>query len=213
MVNIYLVLLIFMTVISFEGIKVCNRSSPHKIKIFSNIVYISVFFRFLSLILLFFVNDLKYLFLLKPIFFINYLTIPAAALVVIYIFMRNDRINFTYAFLVLGVFIVLYIALIYKFPSFVLTNTVYGYITEFYNYRYINFGYFVLMACIMIILLTKYDRFRDKFGMNICIGALIMTLLELSFSILNIRIFPHIILSDICWIFVLNYSISKFKKS
>ncbi|WP_428865409.1 hypothetical protein [Clostridium sediminicola] len=213
MVNIYLVLLIFMIVLSFEGIKVCNRSSPHKIKIFANIVYVLVFFRFLSLMLLFFASDLKYLFVLKPIFFINYLAIIAVALTVIYIFIRNDKINFTYAFFVLGIFAVIYSIMIYKCSSFIITNTIYGYITEFYNFRYVNFGYFLLMACVMIIILTKYDKFRDKFGINICIGAVLMTLLELSFSILNIRIFPHIILSDICWVFVLNYAISKFKKS
>lgn len=212
MVNIYLVLLIFVTIITFDGIKTCNRSSPHKIKIFSDIVYFSLFFRFLSLMLLFFVNDLKYLFFLKPLFFINYLVVPAAAVVVIYILMRNDKLNFTYSFIVLGIFTVLYITLIYKFPTFITTSIDYGYITDFYKYSYVNYGYFVLMAGIMISCIHKFDKFADKFGINICIGAILVTLIEIALCILNIRIFPHIILSDICWILTLNYSISKFKK-
>lgn len=212
MVNIYLVLLIFVTIITFEGIKTCNRSSPHKIKIFSNIVYFSLFFRFLSLMLLFFINDLNYLFFLKPLFFVNYLVVPAAAIVVVYILMRNDKLDFTYAFILLGIFIVIYIVLIYKVPAFIVTNTYYGYITDFYKNSYVNYGYFVLMAGIIISCIHKYDKFKDKFGIIICIGATLVTLIEIALCILNIRIFPHIILSDICWVLTLNYSISKFKK-
>jgi hypothetical protein len=155
---------------------------------------------------------MKYLYLLSPLVFVNYFCIPASAIVVIYIAKRNDKKRFTYAFLFLFVFLLGYIIAIFKFETIIGINKFYGYITYFNRYSIINYTFFVVISLIIAYCIIKYDKFKDKDGLYIIMGSSLITLIEVGLFMLNIKIFPHLILTDLCWILSLNYSLGKFKR-
>ncbi|SHH29074.1 hypothetical protein [Clostridium grantii] len=212
MANIYLTLIIFISIMIYEGIKICNKRAPHKIKIYCNIVFTLFFMRYCILNIMFLVNGIKYLYLVIPLIFTNYFCVITSAIVIIYILQRNDKKKFTYALFLLLLFLLAYILLVFKFKAIIGIDKLYGYITYLNNYKIINYVYFIIISIIMVYSIVKYEKFKDKISFNILIGTELVSLIEIGLFIVNIKIFPQLILTDLCWILSLNYILNKFKR-
>lgn len=212
-IYIYFLLIIFMFIIIHEAFKRNNRHSPIKIKILCTIALIGMILRYLVMLLMFTVQNIRYLYLLKPLYFLNFICIPIIAIIIFYILMRNDKINFSYMFFISGLLVGFYIFFIYKYPITLKVDIHYGYFIEIMQIPYVYIIYMLFNVCAIIFAVNLYNKTVDKKGILLVIFSSSILIIEATSIFIGKKIFLNIILSDILWIISLNYLLSKLKKS
>lgn len=209
---IYLVLLLFMILITYEGFKRVLKCAPIKMKVICAGVFIGVGIRYITLLVIFLLNSANYVYLTKPLYFLNLICIPIGALVTIYILIRDDRINFSYMFLISGIFIGFYVYLIYKYPIGVKVSNLYGYYMDFISAAYVYVVYMLLNVIFIILVIAYSNKKIYKIGVIFVVVSSLLLIFETMLNITGKGIFENIIISDILWILTLNYGISRLKK-
>lgn len=206
-------LLLFMLFITYEGFRKSLRNTPNKIRLICTIVFIGIVLRYLCLLVLFLVSNINYLYILKPFYFLNLICIPIGALIALYILIRNDKIKFSYIFLITGVLIVAYSYLIYSSSVKIETSSLYGYYMEFINSPYIYVVYMLFSVLFALIILLNLKENIYKIGVILVILSSLTLICEGMLSLSSKGIFETFIISDIFWILTLNYGVRKLKKS
>lgn len=209
---IYLALLLFMILITYGGFKRMLKCAPAKMKVICAGVFIGVGIRYITLLAIFLINSLNYMYLAKPLYFLNFICIPIGALVTIYILIRDDRINFSYMFLISGIFIGFYGYLIYKYPIRVRVSNLYGYYMDFINAPYAYVIYMLLNVIFIILVIAYSNKSIYKTGVIFVVVSSLFLIIETMLNITGKGIFENIIISDILWMLTLNYGISRLKK-
>jgi hypothetical protein len=210
---IYLILQLLIVVLIYCGFDISKKYSPPKIKVLSNIVFSLLLTREISLLILFFWENIMYLYLLKPFVFINLICFPLTAVICLYIFLRNDRINFSYSFIILGILLFFYIVLIIIMPHGVQISEQYGYYISLLDplpaaYFYIAFNSIVMIICILGI----GKPMTNNAGLYIIALIALASIAEMLLSLIGIELLVHSIIGDICWVSVLNYALLRLKK-
>jgi hypothetical protein len=187
--------------------------SPLKIKILASISYIGLLLRYIILLIFDLVRSSLYLYLLKPIYFLNLAFIPVIGFITYYIFSRKDKFHFNIFFPLSIVVFIFYATSIYFFPSRIAISNLYTYIILFQKplaiyTAYMIINLFYLVASIMLL----SNENSNKLGAYMMIFASFLTILETVLYLARINLLPENIASDIFWVISLNYSISKFKK-
>lgn len=205
--------LVFVTLILMTKALHISTFAPNKIKMTAIIVISVMILRDISLIILSLAHNIKYLYLLKPIFFLNFICIPLLALIVLYIFIRRDNISFSYIFIAAAVLLGLYAVVIYKCPTFIEANGVYGYSMSFNKDFYLYWCYIILNTIILFlsIVFLQYKNI-NKLGIGLVAGASFITIVELILWIIGVRILQENIIGDIMWSITILYALNKIKK-
>jgi hypothetical protein len=212
-IYIYLISILVTLLIICEGLKDNFKYAPNRIKFICTGIFAAMLLRYGSIIIFTISEDMRYLYLLKPLYFLNFLCILIAALTSIYILMRNDKIKFLYMFPLSLILILIYGYLIYKYPARLGLNIIYGYHIEFIGNPYIYIGYMLMNVFFIILSMNIYRANIDKKGIIFIVSASIGTILETMLYVLGKGIFIHLIIGDLLWMVTLNYAISKLKKS
>lgn len=186
--------------------------APSKIKIISIILGIMVFLRYFTLVVFYLKDNIIYLYLFKPLFFMQYIYIPLIAFITIYIFMKKVKINFSYIFIVLAVLLVVYLMLIIKVPVTLEYIENFGYTMNFKDSELMNWIYLGINTLVLLAVLF----FR---GWQINRGCLITILITSVVSIVEIILFMcnmtlemQPIIGEICWLLTYIYALNKVKK-
>lgn len=208
-----MMILLFMVYITYEDFRKVLRNAPNKIKMICIGIFICTGLRYATLITLFLINSIRYLYLLKPFYFLNLISMPIGALVAIYILIRNDKVKFSYIFLISGIFIGVYGYLIYKLPFKVAVSSLYGYYIEIIKFPYVYIGYMLLNAIFIIFIIILSHRNVYRIGIKLVLLASIVSILETAAIVLGFGVYENIIISDMLWMVTLGYSIGKLKKS
>lgn len=212
-IYIYLILILFMLLIIYEGFRNNLKYAPSKIKMICIGIFTAMALRYTALLIFFIVRNIRYLYLVKPLYFLNFLCIPIGALITIYVLMRNDRIKFSYMFPLSAVLILFYGYLIYKCPVRLNTDIVYGYYMEFINSPYIYIGYMLINMFFIIFSVNIYNANIDKKGIMLVIISSILLIVEVIMYLIGKGIFTHLIIGDMLWMITLNYAILKLNRS
>lgn len=205
-------LILFMLLIIYEGFRNNLKYAPSKIKIICTGIFTAMALRYATLLIFFIVRNIKYLYLLKPIYFLNFLCIPIGALITIYILIRNDRIKFLYMFPLSAALILFYGYLIYKCPVKLNVDILYGYYMNFINSQYIYIGYMVINVLFIIFSINIYNGNIDKKGITFVLISSILLIVEAVMYLISKNIFVHLIIGDISWMITLKYAISKLNR-
>lgn len=209
---VYFVLLISMVVILFAGLKLSLEYAPKKIKILCIFIFGGLYIRYVALFILFFSKDIKYLFLLKPFFFLNLIFIPVAACTAFYIFNRNNRVKVDYIFGIMIVLMFIYIAIIGGHNSRINIVKDYGY-SIIFNEEYIYEGYLLINTFFLMLSVIFLERKNiNIFGMKMIAVSSMLTILGIILAYREINPFPESVIGDISWSIVLQYGLYKFKK-
>lgn len=205
-----LLILIFLIYIGFcKSIKYLSR----RIKFLSIIVYITLSLRVFSLFVLSISKSMILIYLCKPLVFLDFIGLSLAAVISVYIILRNNKFKFSYIFIFLFVIIGLYIVLIVFSPY-----SVQGILEEYgfsINLKYIEYVYifyilintvFLTAACNML-----NKDFIDRKGTVLIIIASIVSIVEILSVILGYRLIQEVIFMDIFWTIAFNYSLGKLK--
>lgn len=210
---IYLILLLFLLLTSYEGLIKIKKNAPNKIKVVCIFVFIAAFFRYLCLLGLFFAPNINYLYIFKPMYFLNIIFIPIGALITIYILIRNDKIKFSYMFLVWGFIVLIYSYLIYVTPIRIKSSFIYGYYMEFIDNPYIIVVYMLLNVLFIIFIWNRLKETIYFKGKLLVIVASMCVVIEGALILCSRGIFDTLIISDMLWMLTLNYGISKLKRT
>lgn len=212
-IYIYFLLIMFMFIVIYEAFKKNNKYSPIKIKILCTIVLMGMLLRYLTMFLMFIVQNIRYLYLLKPLYFLNFICIPIIAFIIFYILVRNDKINFSYMFFISFLLVGFYIFFIYKYPITLKVDIYYGYFIEIMQVPYAYVIYMIFNMCVIIFAGNLYNKNVNRKGIVLVILSASILIIEAILSFIGKEIFLNIVLSDILWIISLNYLLSKLKKS
>lgn len=203
----------FMLVVVYKGFKENIKRSPYKIKIICIFIFTTIYIRYIILITFFGIQNIKYLYLFKWGYFLNFIAIPLTALVCIYIAMRNYKVKFAIIFPIGAILLAIYVYIITKYLVVIRVDTVFGYYMKFENISYAYVVYMLLNVIFIVVTLNIYKRGLDRKNIILIICASLMCIVETLMFLIGRGIFIELILGDMLWILTLNYSISKLRKT
>ena len=210
--SIYFLLLLMMILLLYKGIVSSLDYAPKKIKVISTMAFILMTFRYISLISLFIIQNQSYLYLLKPMVFTNLLCIPICGMISVFIFARNNKINFKKILLISIILCISYLIFIYKSPANVNISKIYGYNIElkFEDYYYIPI---LIISSAFVIKGIKLfnETYSNKLGAILIIVSSSITIISVLLMSINAG-FVGLLLGDISWIITIDYALMKLKK-
>ncbi|MGK0464988.1 hypothetical protein [Clostridium sp.] len=210
--SIYFLMLLVMFFLLYQGIIFSIFYAPKRIKVISAMVLILMACRYIALIILFVIKNQSYLYLLKPVLFINILCIPICGIISIFIFARNDKIKLKKIFILCVVLVLAYCTLIYK--SFIKINisNISGYTMELQLENYYNVALLMINSIFLIKGIEIFHKKpSNKLGALLIIISSTTTLLAILTTTLNIN-FALLLFADLIWVATLDYGLIKFKR-
>jgi hypothetical protein len=210
---IYLALLLFMFLLIYYGVRCSFRFAPLKIRVLSLSALIALSFRYISLIIFLVTGNIKNIYLLKPLIFLNLLCLPIFAVIAIYIYARNDKIKFNYCIICASLLLLLYIGAIIKLPISIEIYESLGYIMTFNNQSlvygtYLIFNTVVFFSAVMFL----GNKTSNKHGMKLVLASALVAIIEVIVQIGGVILLPAVLFGDMMWIITADYALYKFKK-
>jgi hypothetical protein len=209
----YLALLLLMFLQIYYGVSCCVRFAPLKIRSISLTANIALSLRYIALLIFLVIGNIKNLYFLKPLMFLNLLCLPVLAIIAIYIYARNDKIKFNYCIILASLLLVIYIAAIIKLPVSIEIYGSLGYIMSFYN-QFLVYGTYlifntVVFFCAVIFLGNKPS---NKLGMWLVLASALVAMFEVIVRTSGVSILPAVLFGDVIWIVTVDYALYKLKK-
>ncbi|OFI05082.1 hypothetical protein CLOACE_19010 [Clostridium acetireducens DSM 10703] len=206
---IYICTIFFIIAILFDSLYI-SFYTPTKIKRLSLFSIIAFMFRYICLFILFFSENIKNLYLLKPILFLNLICLPIFFLISFYIFIRNNKIKFINILKVSFVIAVIYTIFILKSNGTVNWNLHYGYTINLLNQIYVDVTKIIINLVFIILSLNFILKNGvNKKGLFLILISSAFTIIAIILDITAIGILPHIILSELMWSITFNYSLNQ----
>lgn len=210
--SIYFLLLLVMVLLLYQGVISSLSCAPKKIKIISVIALSLMTFRYIALIILFIMKNQSYLYLLKPVVFMNLVCIPICGILSISIFSRDNKIKLKkilFMCLMLGIS---YFIVIYKSSAYINISNNFGYIIELQLETYCYTVLLVINSIFLIKGINLYNKiYSNKLGVVLIIISSSITLLSVLLTSINSNL-PMLLLGDISWILTIDYGLIKFKR-
>ncbi|WP_291575344.1 hypothetical protein [Clostridium sp. UBA4548] len=208
---IYLIAILIMFMLIYEGITTSFTYAPTKIKAITIIAMVLVLLRFSTLLLLFLYDKMQYVYLLKPLIFLELFYMPIIIFICTYIYSRNDKIKLSFFYLLCGIFVIVYFFLIIKAPLITNISAIYGYSITLKNG--LN-SYLVLLfinTFVFILGFRVYSfKYSNKLGVTMTMVAALVTIIATIISVLHADFVGAIIAGEICWMATLDYGLRKF---
>lgn len=190
------------------------RNSPFKIKVFSGIILCCMILRYLSLIVLYLAQNIRYLYYLKSVLFISLIGIPLLYLLCIFIFTRTNKIKFDYSFIFMALLFLIYIYIMIKSEMIIQISNPLGYVASMINEGYICYGYVILISILMCVVIINLNKANiNKFGMWLIFISLMLTVLENIFYLFGVELLVNRIVSELACILSVNFALNTFKKA
>ena len=210
--SIYFLLLLIMIFLLYQGIISSLSYAPKKIKIISVIALILMSSRYITLIVLFIVNNQNYLYLLKSLVYTNILCLPMCGILSTFIFSRNNKIKLKKILFMWAILCIAYGIVVYKSTSSISISNICGYTIQLQFKDYFYVGLLIINSIFVIKGIELFNTtFSNKLGAILIIISSSVTLLSVILTSINPD-FEWLLLGDISWIITINYGLIKFKK-
>lgn len=208
---IYLISILLMFMLIYEGITTSFTYAPKKIKAITIIAMIMILLRFIALLLLFVYDKMQYVYLLKPLIFLELFYMPIIIFICIYIYSRNEKIKLSFFYILCGIFIMVYFMLIIKAPLVTNLSNVYGYSITLENGL---ISYLVLLSINSFVFILGFKiygfRHSNKIGVTMIVISALVTIVTTVVSVLHPDFVGVIIGGELCWMITLDYGLRKF---
>ncbi len=212
--NIYIYLFLIFTVmfVLYEAIILSIRYCPVKIREVLTISFILIAFRFISILLILILDNIKYLYLLKNLVFLDIIYIPMIIFISLYIFYRNVKINLKWFYGVFILGLLGYLVCVFKIPMEYYISSTYGYNIVLKS----TIPYKILLCFNGASFYMGVKSYRYKHSIK-C-GAVLIALASLLFIgttavvMKNIENIGYLLIGDLGWIIALYTSIRTFKE-
>ncbi|MEG1796550.1 MAG: hypothetical protein RR262_08665 [Clostridium sp.] len=195
----------------YEGITTSFTYAPKKIKAITIIAMILILLRFIALLLLFVYDKMQYVYLLKPLIFLELFYMPIIIFICIYIYSRNEKIKLSFFYILCGIFIMVYFMLIIKAPLVTNLSNVYGYSITLENGL---ISYLVLLSINSFVFILGFKiygfRHSNKIGVIMIVISALVTIITTVVSVLHPDFVGVIIGGELFWMITLDYGLRKF---
>lgn len=210
--NIYFLLLLVMVILLYQGIFSSFVYAPKKIKILSTMALILMSFRYITLIILFIMENQSYLYFLKPAVFTNLLCIPVCGILSVSIFGRENKIKFKKISLVFAMLCIAYSIMIYKSSVNINISNHSGYTMELQLLPYCYMVFLIINTIIAFKGIELFNKaYSNKLGALLIIISSSVTLITVLLTSINAN-FPWVLLGDISWMVTVDYALIKLKR-
>lgn len=214
-VYIYLILLLLTLLSILFGIKLCIKG-PKKIRILSGIVLMLLLLRYVSLFIMYINNNISYMYIMKPVYFIYFTCIPIISAIVLYILLRKENINFLHITLGSLAFILMYFLFFSKVNVYIsmINDSALGYKMNLqYNFWYIDILYLLINILFLMLSINAINRSSiNKKGIILLVCSALATTVAIILPYIGINFMPQYIWGELMWISTLNYCLNKVKK-
>jgi hypothetical protein len=213
-VNIYIYLFLILAImfLVYEAITSSIKYCPVKIKEVLTISFILLIFRIISLLALLLGDNMKIIFLVKSLVFLNVIYIPIIIYTCLYIFYRNTRLNIKWFYGIFIICIVVYLACIFKIPMEYYISLSYG-----YNIILNNLIPYKILLCVnglSFFMGIKSFRYKHsvKWGTVLIGMASLVFIGTTAIALQCSENVGYLLIGDLAWMIVLYGSIRTFKQ-
>jgi hypothetical protein len=202
-----------MFLLIFYALDCSLKFAPSKIRIVSSAALTIVSFRYIALLIFLITKNIRNLYLLKPLLYLNLLCIPVLALVSIYILARNDKIKFDYCMVIAAILMIIYTIAMVKLPVHIEVYKNYGYIMSMHNNK-LAYGTYLIINTIFFFGSLSFigNKNSNKPGMWLVLSSAFITSAELIIAVLGLHIIPAVLFGDILWIITVAFALNKLRK-
>lgn len=207
---------LFLLLIIFLSISIIKRNlevSPKKIKIYLTIVITLFLLRHIALLLLCILKNSTIIYYLKPIVFLNSITIPLMVLAITYVYLRSESLKFGGAYIIAAVVGAIYYCIIQISKQTVQVNHLYGFIIKIDHETMLFLFSLILLGILLILNVILLDRpFVNKRGIWFIIVSILVVMIEDVVILGGIKLFPYSVIGDLIFLLIMNIVLKSFKR-
>ena len=208
---------LFLLLIIFLSIFIMKKNlevSPKKIKIYLTIVITLFLLRHIALFFLCILDNSTIIYYLKPIIFLDHISIPLMILAVTYVYLRAETLKFGGSYIIAFLAGIIYVFIMETSKVTVQVSYLYGFIlgidkeVSLFLFSLISLGVLLILN---IILLDK--PFANKKGIRFIIISILIVMTEEIIMLGGIRVFPYSVIGDLIFLILMNLVLNGFKVS
>lgn len=208
---LFLLLIIFLSIFI---IKKNLEVSPKKIKIYLTLVITLLLLRHIALFLLCILKNSTVIYYLKPIIFLDHLSIPLIVIALTYVYLRSEKLKFGGSYIIAIILCAIYAIIIQNSKVTIQVSYLYGFILEINNEVVLSLFSLILLGTILILNIILLDKpFANKKGIWFVIIAILIVMLESVIILGGIKIFPYSVIGDLSFLIILDFVLKGFRIS
>ena len=208
---------LFLLLIIFLSIFIMKRNlevSPKKIKIYLTIIITLFLLRHIALFLLCILENSTIIYYLKPIIFLDHLSIPLIVLAITYVYLRSETLKFSGSYIIAFVAGIIYVFIMETSKVTVQVNYLYGFILAIDKEIILFLFSLILLGVLLILNVILLDKpFANKKGIRFMIISILVVMSEEIIMLGGIRVFPYSVIGDLMFLALMNWVLSGFKTS
>lgn len=210
---IYLILLLFIIFLLGNILFSIYKNAPAKVKVITSILLVMLIFRYVSLILMFVLQNVQKIYILRLAISLNLVAIPCALLLSYYIFLRRDGLKINFMFIILVSLSLVYFAVMKFVPISFKIHKVYGYLMNYNLNGWIEITYILILSLILMFCISSYgSKGSISSGIIAVMFSSMLLIGEYILILLGFNIDHNILIGEFIALLVLNYSVGTLKK-
>ena len=206
---------LFLLLIIFLSISLIRKNlevSPKKIKIYLALVITLFLLRHIALFLLCILKNSTIIYYLKPIIFLNHLSVPLIVLAVSYVYLRSEKLNFGGTYVIAATVCIIYAVIMQTSRLTVQVNYLYGFILQIDKETILFLFSLILLGALLILNVILLDRpYANKKGIWFIIIAILIVMIEDIIILGGIKLFPYSVIGDMLFLIIINLVLKGFK--
>jgi hypothetical protein len=188
--------------------------SPKKIKIYLIIVITLFLLRHISLFLLCILENSTVIYYLKPIIFLDHLSIPLMILAMTYVYLRAETLKFTGSYIIAFIAGIIYVFIMETSKVTVQVSYLYGFLLAIDKEIILFLFSLIFLGVLLILNIILLDKpFANKKGIWFIIISILIVMTEEIIMLGGIRVFPYSVIGDLIFLALMNWVLSGFKLS
>ncbi|AJG97270.1 hypothetical protein LF65_00635 [Clostridium beijerinckii] len=208
---------LFLLLIIFLSISLIRKNlevSPKKIKIYLALVITLFLLRHVALFLLCILKNSTIIYYLKPVIFLNHLSVPLIVLAVSYVYLRSEKLNFGGTYVIAATVCIIYAVIMQTSKLTVQVNYLYGFILQIDKETILFLFSLILLGALLILNVILLDKpYANKKGIWFIIIAILIVMIEDIIILGGIKLFPYSVIGDILFLIIINLVLKGFKVS
>jgi hypothetical protein len=208
---------LFLLLIIFLSISIIKKNlevSPKKIKIYLTLVITLFLLRHIALFLLCILKNSNIIYYLKPIIFLDHLSIPLIVLAITYVYLRAEKLNFGWSYVIAAIVCAIYGFIMHISKVSVQVSYLYGFVLKIDKSIVLFLFSLILLGILLVLNVILLDKpFVNKKGIWFIIVAILIVMLENIIILGGIKIFPYSVIGDILFLMILDFVLKGFKVS
>ena len=208
---LFLLLIIFL---SISLIKKNLEVSPKKIKIYLTLIITLFLLRHIALFLLCILKNSTIIYYLKPIIFLNHLSVPLIILAITYVYLRSEKLSFGGAYIIAAIVCAIYAMIIQISKVTVQVSYLYGFILQIDKETMLFLFSLILLGALFALNVLLLDKpYANKRGIWFIIIAILIVMIEDIIILGGIKIFPYSVIGDMLFLIIIKLVLKSFKVS